>query len=496
MKSLITTTILVMVSLAGFSQNYQCIDTSGITYFTNANHYLRGIRIDSTLQSNGHIFLFPYKTARGSYFSSRYDNLKPKGSWLGDTIIVAQDGTYNFTNHRNDTIVIKSLAKVNDSWVFYDDTSNIYFEATVSKIDTMSINGTLDSIKTITLTAKDPLGTLSGHRFSNKNITLSKKHGFITVFDLYIFPQLGTPQSFDGYDYFSYRAGDIMFNQIALKNPQLKEIYDFNIGDVFHYKNYYIHPNAFVVSNSSNTVLNKVNLNPFKIRYTIQEVYQYYEYPSYQYPQGRKVTKLDTFNKDVDTTLLLDLQLLPEEWGMTREINYNPVDTVLCITNPKFDILPNFVSYNDTLAESNTFEPCSGSTYYTYKIGLGQIYYARCDAPSAGAPNPTQTMFYWHKKGVSCGKPYDLSIEKTANPKRITLLYPNPATTEIIIHKDDNIDVLSLRISDITGRIVHKQKCVDEFSTINVSKFPTGMYQVTTYNKEGYYDAKILSIIH
>jgi hypothetical protein len=147
-----TLLLLLFVFSAQFShaQNYNCLQSGVKHYFTNSNGYLRGIRIDSVRTSGTDVIYYPFKTKR-NFLSTAPDTTN--GSWLGSRVIQQANGTFLFNTIMLDTVIIKTQANVGESWVFYNDSSSNYYIATVTSKDTMTILGTVDSIKTITLTA-------------------------------------------------------------------------------------------------------------------------------------------------------------------------------------------------------------------------------------------------------------------------------------------------------------------------------------------------------
>src|SRR5882724_8748120 len=103
-------------------QNWQCLQSGVKHYFTNANGYLRGIRIDSVRTVGSDVVYYPYHTPRGSYYPSSFPVLDSNGgSWLGKKVIEKSDGTFIFDSYWNDSVIIETRANVGDNWIFYKD---------------------------------------------------------------------------------------------------------------------------------------------------------------------------------------------------------------------------------------------------------------------------------------------------------------------------------------------------------------------------------------
>lgn len=187
--------ILFLLLLAGNqcnAQNYACLQNGVTHYFINGNGYLRGIRIDSVKTNPDSTVYYPFHTPRGAYNISPGPPAvlnKDGGSWLGKKVTQLTDGTFIFDNYFTDSIVvIQTQAKAGDSWVFYKDTGSLYYNATVVSTDTMTVLGSVDSVKQILITAQNAAGVVPSDSLNNFKISLSKNSGFVQVFDLYTFP--------------------------------------------------------------------------------------------------------------------------------------------------------------------------------------------------------------------------------------------------------------------------------------------------------------------
>jgi hypothetical protein len=149
MKKLLLVVPIILISFCCQAQNWQCVNSGELRYFINDDNYLRGMRIDSVKQDGADSILYTFRSHRGWIYNPHWG-----GSWLGDKIILKQDGTHLFINAWNDTITIKSHAILNESWILNTDTLDVFFVASITAIDTMTILGVLDSVKTITIMAK------------------------------------------------------------------------------------------------------------------------------------------------------------------------------------------------------------------------------------------------------------------------------------------------------------------------------------------------------
>jgi hypothetical protein len=190
MKKLFLFFILLFTNMAVFAQSWNCFTPGNEQFFTNNYGFIKGMRIDSITGSGSNFVYHPFRTIRVPV--ATYSTLGPidssGGSWLGKNVIAKTDGTFLFDNIWGDTIKIKTKGTIGGSWIFYDDGTDHYYEATITSLDTMSILGVPDSVKRITLTAYQNGIYAPNDSFDNAEIILSKSGGFVQVPDLYNFP--------------------------------------------------------------------------------------------------------------------------------------------------------------------------------------------------------------------------------------------------------------------------------------------------------------------
>ena len=364
--------LLIFVISSHFcdAQNWQCLQGGVKHYFTNGNGYLRGIRIDSVRTVGSDVVYYPFRTMRGDYQSLTVDS--NGGSWLGKKVIGRSDGTFLFDNIWQDTIVIKTNAHVGDSWIFYNDTTSIYYRAELTAIDTMTVLSSLDSIKKILVTARNSSGIVTSDPVDSFQIVLSKNNGFVNVFDLYTFPYHAPDTVYAaGYDYFldyvtSYNwfgsvphpnSTNSMFSLINLANPTRTQLYDWNVGDVFENSTFSsaitswgYYPYGFNFDSiTSKTVLT----SGVQYSYTGWAATQHFpsgyyvidpgmQYPYDVYGSGGVLT----FNNN----LLMDTTMMPEEKTQPCFQFYFPGDTSFCLKGNRYKSIELYAFYEGSEA--------------------------------------------------------------------------------------------------------------------------------------------------
>ena len=76
-------------------------------------------------------------------------------------------------------------------------------------------------------------------------------------------------------------------------------------------------------------------------------------------------------------------------------------------------------------------------------------------------------------------------------PSNAANIYPNPAKNEITISVDNQFNVQSIRLMDITGREV-KNITANNIVRINVSDLQSGYYMINIQTSEGLISSKLI----
>lgn len=253
MRKTLALLAFLLISSETFAQNWNPITPGVRHYFTSVNGYLKGMEIDSVSSYGSDLHYYPYLRRQYDCGGWYIGNMFPDtiGSWLGRTVVKKTDGTFLFPNHWGDSILIKTLASTGDSWVFYHDNSSKYYTAEVTSVDTMTILGSIDSVKRILLHTYVNGNLAPSDSFDNTEIVLSKAHGFETIIELYYFPFHEPDTTAPVCDYFFSNAllppGDAgntipvagktngLFHLIDFADPSPAQFLDWNVGDIYQY---------------------------------------------------------------------------------------------------------------------------------------------------------------------------------------------------------------------------------------------------------------------
>lgn len=524
---------LLLCYSTAFGQNYNCLQYGPKRYFTNGNGYLRGIRIDSVVASSTDSFYYPFRTARVAGYntysiyplSTDYDG----GSWLGKKVIKKSDGTWLFDNIWNDTVVIKSQAILGDSWIFFDDATNVHYTATVTSVDTMTVWGALDSIKTLTITADTAGIPRTWDPANNFKIKLSKEHGFVQAIDLYTFPYhmpdstsdiifldfyldyvTGRNSGFGELSPVPYRGYNpdtvnSVFNWVDLVNPRKKDVFDFNDGDIYQserqetiysslswplYKYYYYIDTVFgTISTASNKSFN---------------TYAHYTLIVHDGPPPAYVYHYDlTGGGNYDTTGLLSLDKMPEEVGSTGNYYYFPGDTVTgatCTIKDKYIIENNHIVYGDTV------DPVPYSAGFDFGVqALGTYratYYPFYGLWATDYTTATYTdhreCTYMFKNGSICYGGYRSIYDGVSDVNKEAVrfeLAPNPANENVTIKTEGNGNYLVV-VFNMLGQVMFQSEKEKSDLIIPLAVLPNGIYNFVVVGDSGARTSQRLQVSH
>lgn len=485
------------------AQNFNCLQTGIIPYFTNNEGYLKAMRIDSIQVMGTDTFYFPFHTPRMRYAcaSTSTDTIDYNGgSWLGKKVVKHNNGNWEFDNFWGDTLFINSQANIGDSWMFYNDSSIFSYKATVINMDTATILGYLDSIKIIEINAYQS-GTLAPHDPINGiKVQLSKNNGFYRVADLYTFPyhrkeSLDSANTF--FDIFhdkiihSDNIADItcypyvikdcenqlLFKRIDFHVPTNMEIYDFNVGD------------RFIRGENIGMFTNRVTYDSIMTKTVSTYRYNYDIHSTETIHTGSFVggiytvtttSSSTTFSRTYDTSKAFPMDVLPEENG-TNFLYYFKPDTSACqlhkytIEQLQFDcsIFPLCYVYlgmgSRRCFSYNGFNRGAGATHYGYY--------------SWGMEQPNESgMGYIEKGGTVCTGGFRMAIEdptsdnKTVHPE----VYPNPTTGEFELKS--KLPISDIRIYNMMGQELFHISDYKPSQKLNLNNCPQGIYIIRVNN--------------
>lgn len=216
--------ILILCSpIALSAQNWQNICSPGVTLYQNVLGEIQTFRLDSIqTPGNGDTVFYSYHTIREQEPCADTSN----GSVIGYKVYKTSGGWFFFFNRSWDTLHINATASLNEHWKFCDLPDSGFIEANVSGVQSDTIFGIEDSVKVIAFQAYDSTGNPISHALNGKHFTLRRTYGLTEIADVYLLP-----------DTFSkYKLVGKTLPETGIANLNEQVIYDFDVGDEFHYQ--------------------------------------------------------------------------------------------------------------------------------------------------------------------------------------------------------------------------------------------------------------------
>jgi len=492
-KAILFLTFLFCFSLTN-AQNYQCLQSGVKHYFVNGNGYLRGIRIDSTITLGDTTVYYPFHTPRGAYDDTTHlpNALDTNGgSWLGKKVLQKGDGTFLFDNYWNDSVIIKTQANIGDSWVFYSDISSLYYKATVVNIDTMTVLGAIDSVKTIMITANNGAGIVANDALDSFNIILSKNNGFVQVSDLYTFPYHKPDSAYrPGLDFYLDRstfsnvyvnsyggnsptAAITLFTLVNFINPSDQQLRNWNLGDIL--SSYHWYGQAPFHSDVSETITSVVT-NKVVAAHTTDYVLTgstgTCSYPGV-FITCHFICSDGSYTFYDSVYPIIDTNHMPEESSYTGSyIFYFPNDSMYHSIAPAYTLVTPCYAFSGLGGFRETAN---------YKLGIGMTYYYEID----GNPEFESTTLSY----------FPVSVDNLHQKTLSYQIFPNPATDELTINTTSALPY-TITLQNVLGQTVQTTHTTKQQQTINVSNLPAGVYNVCITDEGGNrYNDKVV-IVH
>lgn len=463
-------------------QGYNCFVPGTRQYFISANGYLRGMRIDSARVAGADTVYYPFHTPRGGYFTDGFGGTgnvgnmdSTGGSWLGKKVVKQPGGVFLFDNLWGDTVIIKTHAHVGDSWLLYTDTSTVYFKATVTAIDTITLPGGLDSVKTITINVYDTSGILVNNPLNNAHILLSRNHGLLQVMDLYTLPYPNASNNTSlslstHYDYYMDIAPKGLYRSISLPDKTVMDVYKWNIGDLYEYDVKGMNNNV-IPDYAADTIIGKT-VYPDYISYTISQATATFNWINYGFTYNFIITK-NASSLTVGNSYIIDTSIMPEEYGNASLLYYYPDDTSYCSKSPLYNSVKNYL-------EGIVIHSRIANWNY-YKDGLGQVDVGFIDYGNQNY-NMRKNLVYYNQAGNTCGQVIgQLGIAPLS--KMNTAVYPNPVSDKLTIQLPGN-GTYAITVINLLGQVVYRNSVNTSFS-ISVAPFPNGVYNALIRDGSG-----------
>lgn len=482
MKKQLLVFILAMLSCHLHAQNYDLIRLNGENHFLGKNDEIFTIRIDSVYPASGSTYYKNYET----FFVDYYNLPTPcvaivtDSSWIGDRIALdTTNGERNYYFYSREhplpwtyQMTIKPLATLNETWFFSLLPNSDYIEATLSDISFKNVLGVMDSVKTITLQAKNSSNGNIPHLFNGQEIKFSKNHGFVKIFDVFNFPL----------DTISYDLVGASNPDRGIVNLTARDIYDYEVGDEFHTTTYNQNiPWSYIYTTRKKVILTKnISQNQDTITYTYERCQV-----TVSYPQNDTTYYFDTLPEVVILSQLeglnkLNYELLPNLMGHAKF----SMNNTFTVPKRQKDAIELYY-YNAT---SNCWEAIVGNPYVFYYLdGLGGGYYENYNVPLV---SDYHRLVYYKKGAETWGTPIicdtvNSVVQLQENQGKIKI-FPNPFSNSTTINIEDfnAADNWHFELLDLTGKQVLSLEISSQNVEIYKNNLPAGIYIYRMLNSQ------------
>jgi hypothetical protein len=512
MKKLLLTVITIASLFPAKGQDWRLIQYEKVPLFSGyyQANIVAAIQLDSVTVSNGDSLMWNYRvenpncdcyTSVWNYYDGRC-TFQDTG-WLGLPTIESQN-IYKFINYENDTLTLKPGAQLNDTWVFSKADNNRYVEARVDGIYADTVLGMTDSLKRITLTLMSQNGTpVSNGWFTNYKIVCSKNNGMVEGFYLYFFD--ADHGNFSDCPRITLAGFQ---NGAGRKLPTNETIYDFQVGDKFHYSCYHFHPNLVhefgptpdETYRIKRTIVG-INSSATELKYTILDSVEYFAIINFNYQTGAGTLQTnyyqytDTIKKPKNAGYIL-----PDTAPLDSLFWSNGPNTIttLRINSGRYNgtIAPNIGTDIRAMEDTPIFLDTSlnyygcffeGGPFRTFveANGLGAVVSAIGHSSIMGADGISEQLVYYKKGNVSSGNPIKFTGINDVSIQSGIKIFPNPTSKQLTVQTPENSD-FDVTIANVQGIKLGTYRFKDtSLFTLDVSSLTAGIYLLTVRDRNG-----------
>jgi hypothetical protein len=236
----------------------------------------------------------------------------------------------------------------------------------------------------------------------------------------------------------------------------IKEIFDFEIGDIFHYLNDHRDISGTGSVFEVDTLIDKSYSSNLDTVF-----YKFSEYTLNNQLFNRKIR--------IDKYFNLDSLLWYYDYIIKTTVN-----------------LPNNISGKDgcgSILRGYAVQLSMYETYgNTYGVGLGIV----TSFDTWPHSYITKSLTYYKKNNLICSNGQVMDIFKLNISKDEVKIYPNPASDYIEVELPSSNLIYSLKIFDLMGRnVLNLEKCIGGNLNLNIGHLSFGIYELMIQTKEG-----------
>lgn len=483
-----------------FGQNYQAVFSDRVCLFEEDEDYayvdgrrLRAIRIDSVEYALGDSVFLNFPTV------GHYDEIPHTTacyttdgeSWLGERIRIKENGdTWFYNNYYEDStwkhhhMILKTKAALSDSWLFYEKDS-FAITASVIGLDTLTFLGVSDSVKEIEL-------ILVQNSLYYGTIILSKHHGLLKTI---IFRDVNPDVSTD----------PMSQTLIGITNPSLGyqpitrgDIYDYEIGDVFHKNIRYSSTGSYYDFYETKEVINKVTYpDTNKVTYYFERYYWGWPGPgAYTFEHDTILKTYTSLHAIYGGEMPFETDYIESGWtiGYNRwyHLNNNKYNGRRIVKSP----VNTYVNYGDTCYYlwMGVDEKLMMGGFSLGIVGCGK--YDMVPGYLHQLCNPCNYLRYFRKGSEEWGTPITppLTVNDIYAIEDVLKIYPNPAFEVIKVELPVKAHSNNIMVVNVLGekQWVHINHVSSTELSIEVSSLASGMYFIVYVVEDRIFKARFL----
>lgn len=478
MKRFITFSLSLFVVLSLSAYDYQTVYSHRTALFADSTGAIKSMRIDS-VKFNVDSILYPLKNIQHLDVQC----FTPYGaSWLGNKIIVNKYWNYYF-NGQNDTIKIKTDAKLNETWTVYQKNDTRVW-ATVTKVELLTFLGLTDSVKTIVFNAgitTSNSSALKSNSFSTvsdgKTMLLSKHFGLINTFDFFVFPLQNSTMQYVSFVWDNYTLAGLTNPNVGVQNLTWFDINDFQVGDELHVKYNYSQatfgPPSIITNNTIQKYLNRVN-------FVDSIVYQIETTADYKYYYNNVLSSSRFYKGVAKSVIKRDslFDLLPNEpYILNNELLVNSMKKDSFITKNNTHRIPFNKTMNCWSYQTDYNSDVCNFGYSFFSKGLGGPYFKiESGCWTIDTSTEENTLVYYKKGTTTWGTPLVITAIDQPEVQPDIAVYPNPATDKISISSGFLSELCIFELMDVRGIVILRAEVDANRNSVNLSGFTKGLY--------------------
>ena len=472
------------------AQDYRCIYPGDTAYFADEHLRITSIRVTEITSDSDS--LQAYQLSPNIQNINLESDLSfcysfEGASWMGPSYVFLAEGIHYFFPRdyfaHGNPFILRTNKQTGESWTCYKEPDGDSVTASILSADTMSFSGLNDSVLTIGLEGHFQKDEYLNVKMSEIEIIISKNYGLIKAVNFFYFPEIETMRPYEYLQQYKFRGSSRIENSFS--NLTWQDVYDFEIGDVFHTCtdiSQNLH-NVPTIYRSFQDEIKKVisrEITDTSVIYEFERKWRFEE--TWTHKPGKYNTGIDTITEKYfpDDSF----NTLPGEPVVREDFLYS---YHMAETNPPSKIRPAFSEFlsgtNDNCWTVIFTEGCFPKE--TYYKGLGGPYGA-CSGLFDGNIW-LKRLVYYEKDGEAHGTPLliNVKIHDIQSSDSNFSIWPNPVRNEIIITNQSPVKECSFVLTSIEGKKVLFQDLFNEQNRLSLEHLKSGLYIYRINSDEG-----------